>query len=89
MSAPLNVPGYERKEQDNPFNYNDDELLEKQLALKRMQEIYPDVPMFYADLVYDLCKNNTQEEIDAIKEKINNTPSKYVIPDILENKIKN
>ena len=87
MSAPLNIPEYSRKEKDNPFNYNEDEILDKQLALKRMQEIYPDVPMFYADLVYDLCKNNSQDYINELKEKINNTPSKYIIPKVLEKEI--
>jgi hypothetical protein len=84
MSFPLEVPGLSRKQHDNPFNYTDEQLQEKQLALKTMKELYPDVSPFYADLVYDLVKNNTQEEIDKIKEKINNTPSKYVIPKILE-----
>ena len=84
MSIPLEVPGLERKKHENPFNYTDDELQEKQLALKTMKDLYPDVPPFYADLVYDLCKNNTQEYINDLKEKINNTPSKYVIPKVLE-----
>jgi hypothetical protein len=84
MSIPLEVPGLERKQHENPFNYTDDELQEKQLALKTMKDLYPDVPPFYADLVYDLCKNNTQEYINDLKEKINNTPSKYVIPKVLE-----
>jgi hypothetical protein len=84
MSIPLEVPGLERKKHENPFNYTDDELQEKQLALKTMKDLYPDVSPFYADLVYDLCKNNTQEYINDLKEKINNTPSKYVIPKVLE-----
>ncbi len=85
MSIPLAVEGLERKQHENPFNYTDDQLQEKQLALKTMKELYPQVPSFYADIVYDLCKNNSQEEIDKIKEKINNTPSKYTIPKVLEN----
>ena len=84
MSIPLEVPGLERKKHENPFNYTDDELQEKQLALKTMKELYPDVSPFYAEIVYDLCKNNTQEYINDLKEKINNTPSKYVIPKVLE-----
>ena len=84
MSIPLEVPGLERKKHENPFNYTDDELQEKQLALKTMKDLYHDVSPFYADLVYDLCKNNTQEYINDLKEKINNTPSKYVIPKVLE-----
>ncbi len=86
MSIPLEIEGLERKQHENPFNYTDDELQEKQLALKTMKELYPEVPSFYADIVYDLCKNNTKEEIDKIKETINNTPSKYIIPKVLENK---
>ena len=84
MSIPLEVPGLERKKHENPFNYTDDELQEKQLALKTMKELYPDVSPFYAEIVYDLCKNNTQEYINDLKEKINNTPTKYVIPKVLE-----
>jgi len=84
MSIPLEGPGLERKQHENPFNYTDDQLQEKQLALKIMKDLYPDVPPFYADLVYDLCKNNTPEYINDLKEKINNTPSKYVIPKVLE-----
>jgi hypothetical protein len=49
-----------------------------------MKDLYPDVPPFYAEIVYDLCKNNTPEYINDLKEKINNTPSKYVIPKVLE-----
>ena len=73
----MEVEGLERKQHENPFNYTDDQLLEKQLALKTMKELYPDVPAYYAELVYDMCKNKTQEEIDAIKEKVENEPFKY------------
>ncbi len=73
----MEVPGFERKQHENPFNYTDDQLLEKQLALKTMKELYPDVSTYYAELVYDLCKNKTQEEINTIKEKIEKTPFKY------------
>jgi len=73
----MEVPGYERKSHDNFFNYTDDQLLQKQLALKTLKELYPDVPTYYAELVYDMCTNKTQEEIDAIKEKVENEPFKY------------
>jgi len=73
----MEVPGFERKKHENPFNYTDDQLLEKQLALKTMKELYPDVPTYYAELVYDLCKNKTQEEIDEIKHKVETVPFKY------------
>ena len=55
----MEVPGYERKSHDNFFNYTDDQLLNKQLALKTLKEIYPDVSTYYAELVYDLCQNSS------------------------------
>jgi len=73
----MEVAGFERKKHDNPYNYTDDQLLEKQVALKTMKELYPDVPTYYAELVYDMCKNKTQEEIDEIKEKVETIPFKY------------
>lgn len=78
----MEVPGFERKKHENPYEYTDDQLIEKQLALKTMKELYPDTPTYYAELVYDLCKNSTQEEIDKIKEKVENEPFKYsrVVP---------
>jgi hypothetical protein len=42
-----------------------------------MKTIYKDVPMYYAEMVYDMCKNNDQKTIDIIKEKIESTPFKY------------
>ena len=73
----MEVPGLERKKHDNPYNYTESQLAEKQLALKTMKELYPDVSPYYAELVYDMCVNKTQEEIDAIKEKVETIPFKY------------
>jgi hypothetical protein len=81
----MEVPGFDRKKHENPYNYTDDQLAEKQLALKTMKELWPDVPTYYAELVYDLTKNSTQEEIDKIKEKIETTPFKYAKNKKLEN----
>jgi hypothetical protein len=81
----MEVPGYSRKQHENPYNYTDDQLTEKQLALKTMIDLWPDVPTYYAELVYDLCKNSTQEEIDKIKEKVETIPFKYAKKEKLEN----
>ena len=81
----MEVPGFERKKHDNPYAYTDDQLMEKQLALKTMKELGPDVPTYYAELVYDITKNSTQEEIDKIKEKIETIPFKYSKKEINEN----
>jgi len=86
----MNVDGIPRHKHDNPFNYNDDELAEKTLALEKMKIIYKDVPMYYAELVYDMCKNNDQNVIDKIKQKVESTPFKYNYSDLQEelNKVK-
>lgn len=81
----MDIEGFSRKQHENPFNYNDDQLAEKQLALRTMKELYPDVPAYYAELVYDMCKNKSQEEIDKIKEKVENVPFKYSKKEINEN----
>lgn len=86
----MNVDGIPRHKHDNPFNYNDDQLAEKALALEKMKTIYKDVPMYYAELVYDLCKNNDQSKIEEIKQKIESTPFKYSYDNLQEelNKVK-
>lgn len=81
----MEVPGFERKKHDNPYQYTDDQLAEKQLALKTMHELWPNTPTYYAELVYDMVKNKTQEEIDAIKEKVEKEPFKYAKKEIKEN----
>ena len=86
----MNVDGIPRHKHDNPFNYTDDELAEKALALEKMKVIYKDVPMYYAEMVYDLCKNTDQSKIEEIKQKIENTPFKYNYSNLQEelNKVK-
>ena len=73
----MEIEGLERKKHENPFNYTEDQLLEKKLALKTIRELYPDVSPYYSELVYDLCLNSSQEEIDKIKEKVDTVPFKY------------
>ena len=73
----LEVKDIPRHKEDNPFNYTDEEKDAKRLALKTMRELYPDVNEYYAELVYDMVMNKTQEEIDVIKEKVEKVPFKY------------
>lgn len=72
----MEVEGYERKKHENYFNYTDDQLMEKNLALKNMADLYPTVPAFYREMVYDMCKNCTPEELEEIKKKAD-MPFKY------------
>ena len=81
----MDIDDIPRKQHENPYNYTDDELAEKQLALKTMKDLYPDVSTYYAEMVYDMVKNKTQEEIDEIKEKVEKIPFKYSKNKIIEN----
>ena len=65
----LEVDGMERHKQENPFNYTEDQLAEKKLALHNMKIIYPDVNEFYAEMVYDMCKNTDEAKIELLKQK--------------------
>ena len=73
----LEVKDIPRHQEGNPYNYTDEQKDAKRLALKTMKELYPEVNEYYAELVYDMVMNKTQEEIDAIKEKVESTPFKY------------
>ena len=86
----MDISGIPRHKPENHFNYNEDDLAEKALALEKMKTIYKDVPLFYAELVYDLCKNTDQSKIEEIKQKIENTPFKYDYSNLQEelNKVK-
>jgi len=72
------VPGYERIKTENHFNYTEDQLGEKKLALKTMSELYPDVPKLWAEWVYDLCKNEEKDKLKEIMEKVESVPSRFV-----------
>ncbi len=50
-----------------------------------MKDIYPDVNPYYAEIIYDLCKNSSQEEIDKMKERIDKNPPKQ--EDLTKNNI--
>ena len=86
----MDVKDIPRHKSENVFNYTDEELAEKQLALEKMKVIYKDVPTYYAEMVYDLCKNTDQKRIDEIKQKIESTPFKYDYTNLQEelNKVK-
>jgi allophanate hydrolase subunit 2 len=39
----LAVPGFERKKEDNPYGYTEDQIADRKIALKLMREMWPDV----------------------------------------------
>ena len=79
----LAIKGFERCKHENPFNYSEAQLADKDLALKKLKEYYPNVPTYYAELVYDMCVNTEQEKLEEIMRKVDTEPSKYIIPEVL------
>lgn len=73
----MDISGIPKKEPENHFNYSEDDLAEKKLAMEKLKIIYPTVPAYYAEMVYDMCKNTDQTKIEEIKQKIETTPFKY------------
>tara|TARA_R100000426_G_scaffold75077_1_gene52676 strand:- start:871 stop:1278 length:408 start_codon:yes stop_codon:yes gene_type:complete len=72
------IPGFERVKCENHFNYTEDQLGERKLALKQMKELYPDVPNLWAEWVYDLCKNTPEDKLKEIMKKVDTEPSRFV-----------
>ena len=73
----MDISGVPRHKPINHFNYSDDDLAEKKLALEKMKIIYPTVPEYYAEMVYDMCKNTELSKIEEIKQRVETNPFKY------------
>ena len=73
----MDISGIPRHKPENPYKYSEDDLAEKKLAIEKMKIVFPTVPEYYAEMVYDLCKNTEQSKIEEIKQKIETTPFKY------------
>lgn len=73
----MDISGIPKHKPINHFNYSDDELAEKKLAMEKMKTVWPDVNSYYAELVYDLCKNTDATKIEEIKQRVETTPFKY------------
>ena len=70
----MEIEGFERKEESNPFQYTDDQLVERKLAVKSMIELWPGVCQLHAEWVYDLCKNGTPDELQTIMARVDTVP---------------
>ena len=77
MALSLEGSGISRKEPENHFNYTEDQLAEKKLALKTMCELWPDVSPLYAEWVYDMCKNTPEDKLKEIMKKVEEEPSRF------------
>jgi len=72
----LEVEGMKRHEAINHFNYTEHDFAEKKLTLHNLKIMFPDVSEHHASLIYDMCKNCTPEQIEALKIKADQ-PFKY------------
>ena len=70
----MEIQGFERKEESNPFHYTEDQLVERKLAIKSMIDLWPGVCQLHAEWVYDLCKNGTPDELQTIMNKVDTVP---------------
>jgi hypothetical protein len=73
----MDISGIPRYEAPNPYNYTDDQLADKALAMAKMKIIYPTVDPYYSEMVYDMCVNTKKEELDEIKKRVETNPFKY------------
>lgn len=77
-------PDAERKKEDNPYNFTEEQLQRKKLDLEKMKVLYPRASTYWASMVWDMVESKTEEELEAIKQKVLNEPTKHIIPTILE-----
>jgi len=86
----MDISGIPRYEAPNPYNYTDDQLADKALAMAKLKIIYPTVDAYYAEMVYDMCVNTKKEELDEIKKRVETNPFKYNYANLQEelNKVK-
>ena len=73
----MDISGIPRHKAENHYKYSDDELAEKKLALEKMKIIWPETPEYYAEMVYDLCKNTDSTKMEEIKHRVETNPFKY------------
>ena len=86
----MDISGIPRYQAPNPYNYTDDQLADKALAMAKMKIIYPTVDEYYSSMVYDMCVNTKKEELDEIKKRVETNPFKYNYANLQEelNKVK-
>jgi hypothetical protein len=73
----MDISGVPRYVPINHFKYSEDELAEKKLAMEKMKIIYPTVNEYYAEMVYDMCKNTDLSKIEEMKQRVDANPFKY------------
>ena len=74
----MEVEGLDRYKPLNPYNYTDDQLGEKKVALYNASIAFPTVPPLYAEWCYDVVMNTPRNELDAMMERIRQSEGKKV-----------
>ena len=65
----------------NPYNYTPAQLAERKKCLKDLEEVYPNLPFAWLEMVYDFEKNTPREEIQKIiNNKLWEKPGKFTSP---------
>ena len=67
---PAHVEGAKRHVAENPYEYTEDQQNEKKSMLKRIAEEFPGVNPAWREWVYDLCKNTSDEDMAAMRARI-------------------
>ena len=63
-----------RHQPSNPYDYTEAQLADKKRALEELSRLYPDVNSLWREWVYDLCVNTPEDELEAMKRRINASP---------------
>ena len=70
----FHVDGLDRHTPSNPYLYSEEQLFEKKRALDELSRLYPDVNPTWREWIYDLCKNTPEDELEAMKARIDASP---------------
>ena len=79
----LAIEGLERVKAENPYNYTEEQLAQKEQYMRQIKLLYPDVSQYWAEVALDLCLTKSEEEQKEIMKRIDSVPSKHKIPEIL------
>jgi len=78
----LAIEGLERKTIDNPYNYTEEQLAQKDQYMRQIKLLWPDASPYWAEVALDICMTKSEEEQKEIMKRIDSVPSKHKIPKI-------
>ena len=60
---------FKRAKPSNPYNYSNIDLAKKEQAIKAAARDFPNVPMFYIEMAYDVTEHIPEDEMKEIIDK--------------------